>query len=105
MTILLIIAELSSKVQMMRAFWFFALVAVGINITMGIYVIVTGHQAYFSEDSFLWVILSMVELVIQIITIILGLKLVKQDPSWNDPKKRASFYQYNMQQTKKQPNN
>lgn len=91
-TILLIIAELSSKVQLMKSFWWFVLLAVSINLTMIIYVVATGHQAYFNEESFLWVILSIAELIIQIVTIILGLKLVKQDPSWNDPKKRPSFY-------------
>lgn len=93
-TILLIIGELSSKMQLMKSFWWFVLIALSLNIGMGLFVIFTGKQSYFDEESFLWVALSIAELIVQILTIALGLKLVSKDPLWNDPKTRPSFYQH-----------
>ena len=63
-TILLILAELNSKVELKRTFWKVVMVGIALNIGMIIFIYVLGHSKFLGERSILWFCVAFVEFII-----------------------------------------
>jgi hypothetical protein len=71
-TILLILAELCSKMQLMRIFWIAGAILLLTNIGVILATFITGDSSFLSEKSSLWIALACIEMLIQVIIIFLG---------------------------------
>ena len=84
-TICLILVELTVKIlNLLKAF----LISVGVSALAVLIVLVIllfeRNYDFLNEQKLFWTILSGIQVIISLATMVLGVKLMCQDPSWND---------------------
>lgn len=80
-TICLILAELTLKhLKLMRAFYWAVAGCIFTSGVLMIIVITTGHEFFLSEKSEIWVVMACVSFLVSIVTITMGIKLIRYDP-------------------------
>lgn len=80
-TICLILAELTLKhLNLMRAFYWAVAGCIFTSGVLIIIVIATGHEFFLTEKSEIWVVMACVSFLVSIVTITMGIKLIRYDP-------------------------
>lgn len=83
-TIFLILIEISTKrVNAVKAFW--VCLALCLLSIVGVIVVIILENSYnfLSERNLIWVVISLVQCVVSIVTFIVGLWMMRKDPEWN----------------------